>query len=209
MPLHLLDHPLAEHCLAVLRDERTEPDAFRRYCERLTLLLVMEATRDLPTVPTVVETPLESTQSRMLAAPLVAVPILRAGLGMLPPLMQLFPDVSVGYVGLERDEETAVARSYYRKFPPLNDRIILLLDPMLATGGSAAAAVSALAAAGARDIRLLCVVAAPEGLSLLHERCPSVAIFAAARDRELNARKFILPGLGDFGDRLYGTLGDS
>ena len=208
MPLHLLDHPLAEHCLAVLRDRRTEPDAFRRYCERLTLLLAAEATRDLPTVVTSVETPLESAPARMLAAPLVAVPILRAGLGMLPPVVDLFPDISIGYVGLERDEETAVARSYYRKFPPLNDRIVLLLDPMLATGGSAAEAVSALAAAGAQDIRLLCVVAAPEGLALLADRFPTVAIYAAARDRELNARKFILPGLGDFGDRLYGTLGD-
>jgi uracil phosphoribosyltransferase len=119
--------------------------------------------------------------------------------------MHLFPDVSGGYVGLERDEATAVARSYYRKFPPLDDRIVLLLDPMLATGGSAAEAVGAAAAAGAHDIRLLCIVAAPEGLTLLAEEFPSVKIYAASRDRGLNAAKFILPGLGDFGDRLYGT----
>jgi uracil phosphoribosyltransferase len=205
MPLHLLDHPLAEHCLAVLRDSRTEPDAFRRYCERLTLLLAMEATRDLPTVATEVETPLERAPAQVLAAPLVAVPILRAGLGMLPPLMALFPDASVGYVGLERDEETAVARSYYRKFPPLKGRTVLLLDPMLATGGSAVEAVGSLMWAGARDIRLLCVVAAPEGLGVLAERFPAVSIYASAQDRGLDARKFILPGLGDFGDRLYGT----
>jgi len=152
-----------------------------------------------------VETPLERAPARVLAGPLVAVPILRAGLGMLSPLMALFPEVSVGYVGLERDEQTAVARSYYRKFPPLEGRIVLLLDPMLATGGSAAEAVTALTAAGARDIRLLCVVAAPEGVSLLAEHHPAVAIYAAVQDRGLNSRKFILPGLGDFGDRLYGT----
>jgi uracil phosphoribosyltransferase len=205
MPLHLLHHPLAAHCLAVLRDRRTEPDAFRLHCERLTLLLAMEATRDLPSIPAVVDTPLESTPVQLLATPLVAVPVLRAGLGMLPPLLHLFPEIAVGYVGLERDEQSAEARSYYRKFPPLEDRIVLLLDPMLATGGSADQAVTALTAAGATDIRLLCVVAAPEGLALLAERQPSLTIYAAAQDRGLNERKFIVPGLGDFGDRLYGT----
>ena len=208
MPLHLLDHPLAAHCLAALRDRRTEPGAFRRHCERLTLLLAMEATRDLPTIPIQVETPLETTPAQTLAEPLVAVPILRAGLGMLPPLMLLYPDITVGYVGLERDEATALARSYYRKFPPLSGRVVLLLDPMLATGGSADMALTALAAAGAEDLRLLCMVAAPEGLEFLAERHPVVSIFAAARDRCLNAQKYILPGLGDFGDRLYGTLGE-
>ena len=206
MPLHLLDHPLAAHCLAALRDQRTGPDAFRRHCERLALLLAVEATRDLPTAPTRIETPIEPTEARMLAAPVVAVPILRAGLGMLPPLLSLFPDIAVGYVGLERDEATAVARPYYRKFPPLAGRVVLLLDPMLATGGSADEALTALAAAGAEDLRLLCMVAAPEGLALIGERHPTVSIFTAARDRCLNARKFIVPGLGDFGDRLYGTL---
>ena len=196
MPLHLLHHPLASHCLAVLRDRRTEPDAFRLHCERLTLLLAMEATRDLPSIPAIVDTPLESTPVQLLATPLVAVPVLRAGLGMLPPLLHLFPEIAVGYVGLERDEQSAEARSYYRKFPPLEDRIVLLLDPMLATGGSADQAVTALAAAGATDIRLLCVVAAPEGLALLAERQPSLTIYAAAQDRGLNERKFILPRPG-------------
>jgi uracil phosphoribosyltransferase len=206
MPLHLLDHPLAAHCLAALRDRQTGPDAFRRHCERLTLLLAAEATRDLPVRPTRVETPLEWAEGRQLAAPVVAVPILRAGLGMLPPLIHLFPDITVGYVGLERDETTAVARSYYRKFPPLEGRVVLVLDPMLATGGSANEALGALAAAGAIDLRLVCIVAAPEGIALLAESHPAVSIFAAARDRCLDERKFILPGLGDFGDRLYGTL---
>jgi uracil phosphoribosyltransferase len=207
MPLHLLDHPLAAHCVAALRDRRTEPDAFRRHCERLTLLLASEATLDLPTKPVRIETPLESTEAVMLAAPVVAVPVLRAGLGMLSPLLQFLPEITVGYVGLERDEETARARSYYQKLPPLQGRVVLLLDPMLATGGSADMALSALEAEGAGDIRLLCIVAAPEGLACLSERHPQVRVFAAARDRGLNDRKFILPGLGDFGDRLYGTLG--
>jgi uracil phosphoribosyltransferase len=167
----------------------------------------MEATRDLPSIPAVVDTPLETAPVQLLATSLVAVPILRAGLGMLPPVLHLFPEIAVGYVGLERDEQSAEARSYYRKFPPLEDRIVLLLDPMLATGGSADQAVTSLRAAGATDVRLLCVVAAPEGLALLAERQPALLIFAAAQDRELNERKFILPGLGDFGDRLYGTQG--
>jgi uracil phosphoribosyltransferase len=206
MPLHLLDHPLAAHCVAALRDRRTEPDAFRRHSERLTLLLAAEAMRDLPTKRVQIETPLESTEVVMLAAPVVAVPVLRAGLGMLSPLLHFLPEVTVGYVGLERDEETAIARPYYQKLPPLEGRVVLLLDPMLATGGSADMALTALEAAGAGDIRLLCVVAAPEGIALLAERHPQVHVFAAARDRGLNDRKFILPGLGDFGDRLYGTL---
>jgi uracil phosphoribosyltransferase len=205
MLLHLLDHSLASHCVAALRDRRTEPDAFRRYCERLTLLLAVEATRDLPTKLARVETPLESAEAVLLAASVVAVPVLRAGLGMLPPVLDLFPDIAVGYIGLERDETTAVARSYYQKLPPLEGRATLLLDPMLATGGSADDALTTLAASGATDIRLLCIVAAPEGITRLEQRHPRVSIFAAARDRCLNAQKFILPGLGDFGDRLYDT----
>jgi uracil phosphoribosyltransferase len=207
MPIHLLDHPLAGHALAALRDRRTGPDAFRRQCERLTLLLAAEATRDLPTVETLVETPLAPAPARMLAAPVVAVPILRAGLGMLPPLLHLFPEIAVGYVGLERDERTAVARAYYQKLPPLEGRAVLLLDPMLATGGSADQALTALAEAGAQDVRLLCIVAAPEGVDRVSRRHPRVTIFTAAVDRELNAQKYIVPGLGDFGDRLYGTEG--
>jgi uracil phosphoribosyltransferase len=152
-----------------------------------------------------VETPLAPCPARALAAPVVAVPILRAGLGMLPPVLHLFPEITVGYVGLERDEQTAVARAYYQKLPPLDGRAVLLLDPMLATGGSAAQALTALEAAGAGDIRLLCVVAAPEGVNRLIHSHPHVPIYTAALDRELNPQKYIVPGLGDFGDRLYGT----
>jgi uracil phosphoribosyltransferase len=136
----------------------------------------------------------------------VLVPVLRAGLGMLDAALDLLPDATVGYVGLERDETTAIASSYYCKLPPVGDRVALLLDPMLATGGSAAWAINQLYTAGAAEVRLLCAVAAPEGVARLEESFPKLSIFTAALDRELNARSYILPGLGDFGDRLYGTL---
>jgi uracil phosphoribosyltransferase len=152
-----------------------------------------------------VQTPLEPTQGHSLAQPIVAVPILRAGLGMLEAITELFTEVRVGYIGLERDEATAIARAYYCKLPPIGASRVLLLDPMLATGGSAAQAVEVLLKAGAQDIVHVCVVAAPEGVRLLNERFPQVRIVAASIDRGLNDRKFILPGLGDFGDRLYGT----
>jgi len=152
-----------------------------------------------------VQTPLEPTQGYSLAQPIVAVPILRAGLGMLEAITELFTEVRVGYIGLERDETTAIARAYYCKLPPIGESRVLLLDPMLATGGSAAQAIEVLLKAGAQDIVHICVVAAPEGVRLLNERFPQVRIVAASIDRGLNDRKFILPGLGDFGDRLYGT----
>jgi uracil phosphoribosyltransferase len=133
------------------------------------------------------------------------VPILRAGLGMVEPFLDLFPDVSVGYVGLERDHITAIAHSYYCKLPPLDGRRVLVVDPMLATGGSAVQALDVVKAAGAKDLALVCIVAAPEGVVFVTQRHPEVPIFIAALDRELNAMKYILPGLGDFGDRLYGT----
>ncbi len=205
MPIHCLDHPLAAHSVSALRDRQTGSEAFRRHCERLTTLLAVEATRDLPTLPLLIETPLERAIGMVMATSLVAVPILRAGLGMLPPLLTLFPRMAVGHIGLERDEATAIARSYYAKLPPLAGRVVLLLDPMLATGGSAEDALARLAVAGAVDVRLLCIVAAPEGLDRLASRYPSLSIFAAAIDRCLDERKFILPGLGDFGDRLFGT----
>jgi uracil phosphoribosyltransferase len=141
----------------------------------------------------------------VLARPLAIVPVLRAGLGMVEPFLGLFPDVSVGYVGLERDHATAIARSYYCKLPPLDGRRVLVIDPMLATGGSAAQALDVVKSAGGADVALVCIVAAPEGVAFVEQRHPIVPIFTAALDRELNARKYILPGLGDFGDRLYGT----
>jgi uracil phosphoribosyltransferase len=133
--------------------------------------------------------------------------VLRAGLGLLGPVLELLPRVSVGYIGLERDEETAVARIYYNKLPPLAGKVPLLLDPMLATGGSGARAIDLIKEAGGADCRFICVVAAPEGVKAVEDRHPEVKIFAAALDDELNARAYIVPGLGDFGDRLFGTLG--
>lgn len=205
MQIEIVSHPLVKHILTQLRDERTEPARFRMLARQLTFLLAIEATRDLPVRTHPVKTPLETTEGYSLAKAIVAVPILRAGLGMLEALTELFPDLRVGYIGLERDEQTAIARAYYCKLPPLDNSRVLLLDPMLATGGSAAQAVEVLVNAGAEEIVHICVVAVPEGVRLLNARFPQVRIVAASLDRGLNERKFILPGLGDFGDRLYGT----
>jgi len=206
MPLHLVAHPLVDDVLAALRDRRTPSDEFRRLARRLSLLVAAEATRDLPTAEVEVETPLERARVRRLTGRVVAVPVLRAGIGMLDAFLELVPTAHVGYFGLERNETTAVARRYYEKVPSdLADAYVYLLDPMLATGGSAALALEGLAERGARRVRLLSVVAAPEGVSHLEQAVPGAEIYAAALDRGLNERKFILPGLGDFGDRLFGT----
>ena len=205
MALTVIQHPLVTHVLTHLRDKTTKPALFRTLCDQITLLLALEATRDLATEEKTIDTPLEPFIGRVLAKPLVVVPILRAGLGMVKPLLDFFPDVSVGYVGLVRDHITAIAHSYYCKLPPLDGRRVLVVDPMLATGGSAVQALDVVKAAGAKDLALVCIVAAPEGVVFVTQRHPEVPIFIAALDRELNAKKYILPGLGDFGDRLYGT----
>ncbi len=205
MPLHLLSHPLAAHLVTHLRDKTTEPATFRRLTHQLSLLLALKATHDLPTREIPIDTPLEHTAGRVLIKPLVVVPILRAGLGMVETIVDLFPDVSIGYIGLERDHTTAIARSYYCKLPPLEGTRILLVDPMLATGGSAVNALDVIAQRGGQDMHLLNVVASPEGVRAVEAKHPTVPIYAAALDRELDSRKYILPGLGDFGDRLYGT----
>ena len=207
MSIRIVEHPLARHLVTRLRDVGTPPAEFRAITDQLSVLLALEATRDLPLEIVPVETPLERTDGHVLrGGPLAVVAILRAGLGMLPAVTALFPDVAVGYIGLERDHVTAQALAYYRKLPAVAGRTTLLVDPMLATGGSACQAVDAIKAHGGADIRLVCVVAAPEGVRAVEERHPDVPIIGAALDRELDARKYILPGLGDFGDRLYGTL---
>jgi uracil phosphoribosyltransferase len=203
--LHLLSHPLGAHVLTHLRDKSTKPALFRTLSYQISLLLALEATRDLATVEKSIETPMEPMTGRVLARPLVIVPILRAGLGMVQPFQDNFPDVSVGYVGLERDHTTAIARSYYCKLPPLEGKRVLVIDPMLATGGSAAQALDVVKVAGAKELGFICIVASPEGVAKIKQAHPDVPIYAGALDRELNARKYILPGLGDFGDRLYGT----
>jgi len=205
MSLHVLSHPLGAHLLTQLRDRATPPATFRSLSYQLSLLLALEATRDLATVGQPVVTPMEPMTGRVLAQPLVVVPILRAGLGMLQPFQDLFSNLAVGFVGLERDHVTAVARSYYGKLPPVAGARVLVIDPMLATGGSAVQAVDMVKAAGGTDIGYVCVVAAPEGVACLGAAHPEVPIHTAALDRALNERKYILPGLGDFGDRLCGT----
>ena len=206
MPLHLVRHPLVEDALAGLRDRSTPCDEFRRLARRVSLLLAVEATRDLALDEGSVETPLDTARVRRLAARVVAVPVLRAGLGMLDAFLELVPQAQVGYFGLERNEQTAVARRYYEKVPrDLGGALVFLLDPMLATGGSAVMAVDGLMGLGARQVRLLSIVAAPEGVEHLSQHVPNAVVYTAALDRELNARKYILPGLGDFGDRLFGT----
>jgi uracil phosphoribosyltransferase len=206
MPVTVVRHPLVEDALARLRERTTPCDEFRRLARRVSVLLAAEATRDLPTSVTEIDTPLERTLVSRVAPRIVAVPVLRAGLGMLDAFLELLPQTQVGYFGLERNEETAVARRYYEKVPKdLGGAVVFLLDPMLATGGSAAMAVDGLRGLGATQVRLLSIVAAPEGVAYLEQNAPDTHVFTAALDRALNDRKYILPGLGDFGDRLFGT----
>ena len=192
--------------MSLLRAKDTAPEAFRAHCHSLTTLLAIEATQGLRTRQSTVETPLEVAETTSLDQSLVVVPILRAGLGMLESFTGLFPSVSVGYVGLERDHQTAIASCYYNKLPPLNGKLTLVIDPMLATGGSASMCIKAAKDEGADQVAMVCIVAVPEGVEVLKNDHPDVEIFAAALDRELNDKKYILPGLGDFGDRLYGTV---
>jgi len=201
----VVDHPLAGDLLTSLRDETTGPAQYRALTRRLGLLLVAEATRDLATSPRAVVTPLEPFEGTQLAEGLVAIPVLRAGLGLLEAVTELYPDAVVGYLGMERDEITHEPRDYYAKLPPMQGRRALVVDPMLATGGSGSAAVTYVKEAGATDIVFVCVVAAPEGLAKMQTDHPDVPIVAGALDRQLNERAYIVPGLGDFGDRLYGT----
>lgn len=205
MPLHVSKHPLVADSLRGLRDSSTEPEEFRTLARNVITMLLYEATADLPVRHGTVRTPLADADAVELDAEVVAIPVLRAGLGLLPPVLELLPRVSVGYIGLERDEQTAVARIYYNKLPRLQGKVPLLLDPMLATGGSAAQALDMIKEAGGRDARMVCVVAAPEGVKVLADRHPEVDVYTAALDSHLNDRAYIVPGLGDFGDRLFGT----
>jgi uracil phosphoribosyltransferase len=205
MNVTVVDHPLAGHLLLALRDESTPPALFRNLTERLTTVLMLEATRELPTTQRTVKTPLEETTGEVLAGPIVIVPILRAGLGMLDAVVELFPEVRVGYLGLERDEATFEPSAYYAKLPEMADAVTFVLDPMLATGGSAKAALTSVKEAGATQVRMVSVVSAPEGIKVVGEAHPDVPMFTAAIDRELNEHAYIMPGLGDFGDRLFGT----
>jgi len=206
VPLRLVPHPLVHDALATLRDSATPPELFRRMAVRISLLLAAEATRDVPSIPTLVETPLGPAEGRRVTRDVVVVPVLRAGLGMLDAVLELIPTARVGHIGLQRDELTAVASQYYSKLPgDLSRSFVLMIDPMLATGGSAVAGLDLLRHYGARDVRMICIVAAPEGIALVERHHPDVTIFTPVVDLGLNDHKFIVPGLGDFGDRLYGT----
>ncbi len=206
MPVHLIEHPIIEHALAHLRSRDCDTENFRKYTRVVSQLLAFEVTRDLPLREERLETPLEQTTGRVLAGSVIFVPVLRAGLAMMSAVYDLLPGSKVGFVGLERDERTAIARSYYAKLPEhLGAACTVILDPMVATGGSSLATIRLLRQRQASAIRLACVVAAPEGLEALKREDPDLEVYTCAIDRELNERKYILPGLGDFGDRYFGT----
>jgi uracil phosphoribosyltransferase len=205
--LTVLSHPLIQHKLTILRDRRTTTRDFKQLVNEIATLMAYEVTKDLSTEPVTIETPLETTEGRQVSGKkLTLVPILRAGLGMVEGIAQLIPSARVGHIGLYREHDTLKPVDYYFKIPADEiERDFFILDPMLATGGSGVAAVSALKHAGARRIRFLCLVAAPEGVQRMLDAHPDVPIFAAALDRELSPVGYILPGLGDAGDRLFGT----
>jgi uracil phosphoribosyltransferase len=205
--LFVAQHPLIEHKLSLLRDRATPTKIVKELIEEIAMLMAYEATKDLALEPVTVETPLEQTIGhRVRGKKLVLVPILRAGLGMVEGVLRLVPSARVGHIGLYRDHDTLEPVDYYFRVPgDAAERDFILLDPMLATGGSASSAVASLKRAGATRIRFLCIVAAPAGVERLSAAHPDVRIYTAALDRELNAQGYILPGLGDAGDRLFGT----
>ncbi len=204
--LHILDHPMIQSKLTIMRDVRTDNESFRQLLDELTALMVYEITREYPLREREIDTPLESTIGQGLDVPIVLVPILRAGTGMLGGVLHLIPMAKVGHIGLYRDPQTLRPVEYYCKLPPeLSRAQIILVDPMLATGGSAVAATDVIKREGGKHIQFLCLVAAPEGVDTYTAAHPDVPIYTAALDRQLNERGYILPGLGDAGDRIFGT----
>ncbi|MGJ8649916.1 MAG: uracil phosphoribosyltransferase [Opitutaceae bacterium] len=206
MAIELSNHPLVQHYLTILRDVETDAESFRRACTGITGVLMTEAAKQLEVDAITVQTPLEKAHGARLRGEIVFVPILRAGLGMLDAAMATVPGSSVGYIGLERDEVTAEASCYYSKMPELGAaQIVYVLDPMLATGGSAIQSIEQVKAAGATRVSMVSIIAAPEGVKALQVAHPDVTIMTGVIDRELNDSKYICPGLGDFGDRLFRT----
>ncbi|MHC5210691.1 MAG: uracil phosphoribosyltransferase [Planctomycetota bacterium] len=204
--LRLFEHPLIAHKLTRARDRHTPSAEFRRLLDEIAGLMTFEISDDLPTEEIAIETPMEATRGRCVRGPVTLVPILRAGLGMTDGILSLFPEARVGHVGLYRDESRLVPVPYYLKLPDdVADGPVLIVDPMLATGGSAAHAVDQLKQRGCRTLRLVCLVCAPPGVEAMLERHPDVPVYAAALDRQLDERGYILPGLGDAGDRIFGT----
>lgn len=204
--LHIIRHPLVQQKLTYLRDRQTSNREFRKLLSEITALMLFEITSDLKTKTVSVDTPLEKTEAQVLADQVVLVPVLRAGLGMLDGALDLIPTAKVGHIGLYRDEKTLEPVEYYAKFPPtIKDAIAIMLDPMLATGGSSSAALTLLKKKGARRLKCLSLVSAPEGVQRMGKDHPDVMIYTAGLDRQLNDHGYIVPGLGDAGDRLYGT----
>ena len=205
--VYVMDHPLIAHKISRLRDERTGTNEFRRLVEEIAVLMGYEALRDLKTEKVLVQTPLETCETPMIAGKkLAVVPILRAGLGMTGGLLTLVPSAKVGHIGLYRDHETFEPHEYYCKLPdPIEERLIVVLDPMLATGGSASAAIQFIKNYEVKHIKLMNIIAAPEGIERVHHDHPDVDIYCAALDEKLNDHGYIVPGLGDAGDRIFGT----
>lgn len=205
--VYVLDHPLIQHKLTYIRDKNTGTKEFRELVDEVAMLMAFEITRNLPLQETTVETPIGETTAKVLSGKKIGlIPILRAGLGMVDGMLKLLPAARVGHIGLYRDPETLQPVEYYIKLPSdIAERELIVMDPMLATGGSANDAIDSLKKRGARKIRLMCLVAAPEGIALIEENHPDVDIYVAALDEKLDEKGYIVPGLGDAGDRLYGT----
>lgn len=205
--LTIFDHPLIQHKVSVLRDIKTPSNQFRALVEEITMLMCYEALRDLPLEEVEVETPLAKTRTNMIAGiKLAVIPILRAGLGMVQGVLNLVPSARVGHIGMYRNEETLEPVPYYCKLPaPIGERLAIVVDPMLATGGSAVDAINQIKSLGGKQIKFMCLIAAPEGVKALQEAHPDVDIFCAHLDERLNEKGYIMPGLGDAGDRIFGT----
>jgi uracil phosphoribosyltransferase len=209
MNLQIIDHPLIRHKLALLRDQKRSMSEFKKLLHEIGLLMAFEVTKELRTEETVVKTPVAVGRADKLTKHPVLVTILRAGIGMLNPFMEILPNSRVGFLGMNRDEETLQPHSYYNKIPmQALDNKVFLIDPMLATGGSALSALDFLAGKGVTNVTFICLVAAPEGVKAIHDRYPDVTIYTAALDEKLNEKGYIVPGLGDAGDRIFGTGDD-
>ena len=204
--VQLIDHPLVKHSLTILRDKDTDTETFRRHTAIVSQIIIMEASKGIKLTKKEIETPLTKMQGYEISRSMVFVPVLRAGISMLVPARDFLPWTPVGFIGLERDEETAVAREYYQKFPDgIDNKLVLILDPMLASGGSVVDTITRLKEKGAKRVAIACIVAAPEGIKRINKEHPDVYIFTSAIDDHLNDKKYIVPGLGDFGDRYFGT----
>lgn len=206
-PLVVFDHPLIAHKMATIRDEKTAHRPFRATLAQIAGLMVFEVTRSFKTTPIEIKTPVTTTTAQRLEGTITIVPVLRAGLGMIDGILEVMPEARVGHLGLARDEETLEPIAYLNKLPSdIDAGPVILVDPMLATGGSASAAISMLKEAGAQNISMICLVAAPEGIERLQADHPGLTVYAAALDDHLNEKGYIVPGLGDAGDRMYGTV---